>query len=96
MHLPGSKNVFGIIYRIISEIPPIDPQKCTKRPNMRRMNLFETDELEYSNSILGSGAFGVVYAVRFFLNFYIQILSLYLFRVNGNPQLEMILQYQLL
>uniref|UniRef100_A0A915D8V9 receptor protein-tyrosine kinase n=1 Tax=Ditylenchus dipsaci TaxID=166011 RepID=A0A915D8V9_9BILA len=41
------------------DIPPLDSGK----PNMRRLNLISVDELDDSkNTILGQGAFGIVYA----------------------------------
>lgn len=51
----------------LPEIPALDPRKVTQRPNMRRLNLIAVDELDDSkNNILGSGAFGIVYAVSSF------------------------------
>lgn len=48
----------------LPEIPALDPRKITQRPNMRRLNLIGVDELDSSKkNILGSGAFGIVYAV---------------------------------
>ncbi|KAL3085401.1 hypothetical protein niasHT_033630 [Heterodera trifolii] len=49
----------------LPEIPPIDPMKVTQRPNMRRINLIQINELEFApekRAILGQGAFGIVYA----------------------------------
>jgi hypothetical protein len=67
MHLPGSLDNYQLKKRrIIPEIPPLDPRKVTQRPNMRRLVLIEHDDLDYSKGIvLGSGAFGIVYAVSF-------------------------------
>lgn len=49
----------------LPEIPPLDTNKVTQRPNMRRVLLIPVDELDDSKkSVLGAGAFGTVYAVR--------------------------------
>uniref|UniRef100_A0AC34QV93 Receptor protein-tyrosine kinase n=1 Tax=Panagrolaimus sp. JU765 TaxID=591449 RepID=A0AC34QV93_9BILA len=47
------------------EIPEYDPNGVTKRPNMNRLVVITLDELTTSKNILGSGAFGTVYAGRY-------------------------------
>ncbi|KAE9549269.1 hypothetical protein FO519_007519 [Halicephalobus sp. NKZ332] len=44
------------------EIPEYDPNGVTRRPNMKRLIVITRDELSTSKKILGSGAFGTVYA----------------------------------
>ncbi|CAD5205875.1 unnamed protein product [Bursaphelenchus okinawaensis] len=45
------------------EIPELDTNKRTQRPNMGRFTLISTDELDDTGrNILGQGAFGIVYA----------------------------------
>uniref|UniRef100_A0A1I8BNW2 receptor protein-tyrosine kinase n=1 Tax=Meloidogyne hapla TaxID=6305 RepID=A0A1I8BNW2_MELHA len=49
----------------LPEIPPLDPLKVTQRPNMRRLNLIQVNELDFlpgKSTVLGQGAFGIVYA----------------------------------
>jgi hypothetical protein len=69
MHLPGNwpskENAIQLSFPSI-EIPPLDPMKVTQRPNMRRLNLIQINELDFApgkSTILGQGAFGIVYAV---------------------------------
>lgn len=48
------------------EIPELDRQKLTQRPNMGRFILISTDELDDTGmNVLGQGAFGIVYAVSY-------------------------------
>ena len=68
MHLPGRpKEKWHSTFPFNSiEIPPLDPMKVTQRPNMRRLNLIQINELDFApgkSTILGQGAFGIVYAV---------------------------------
>lgn len=66
MHMPGSINIMASNWPI-PEIPPLDPMKVTQRPNMRRLNLIQIDELDFTerrSTVLGQGAFGTVFAVR--------------------------------
>jgi len=65
------KSIFLNI-KILIEIPPLDPLKVTQRPNMRRLNLIQVNELDFlpgKSTVLGQGAFGIVYAVCFYSEF---------------------------
>lgn len=65
----------------LPDIPALDPCKVAQRPNMRRLNLIGVDELDDTRKhVLGSGAFGIVYAVRTEIYGKIQRLHYYIFK----------------